>query len=405
MSVDATKTISGMNNFAEKAKLQMENLIKNKNMWGVLYIWIIIFLLIFLLAYYYKGKMSLKDENNARITADYKKLGGTSIGGINTRNAMHKHLLRDYYIKSSYNSCCGGSVEKDFVDMVPLTETIKQGARLLDFEIYSKEGEPVVAAGPDPTPDGKYCLKGTYNSLPLQNVLQRVRILAFSGRTAPNPDDPLFLSFRIKTNNRNIYPIMAKKIGNTFRGMFLGPKYRYEGKDNRNGKGVLPNVPLLNLRRKVIIFVDDPNNNYRGTEFWSYVNISGKSKDGTSMPFFKTYRNYDIVQAYDPKSIKEENKKFLAITMPDFSKVTENPPAAIHHSYGSQFVMMNYSVLDANMEYYLNFFNSKGSAFVLKPDHLRYFERKIAPPAPQKKELSYAPRRMSMLGGVYNPRI
>ena len=121
MSVDATKTISGMNNFAE-------------NMWGVLYIWIIIFLLIFLLAYYYKGKMSLKDENNARITADYKKLGGTSIGGINAINAMHKHLLRDYYIKSSYNSCCGGSVEKDFVDMVPLTETIKQGARLLDFE-------------------------------------------------------------------------------------------------------------------------------------------------------------------------------------------------------------------------------------------------------------------------------
>jgi len=95
MSVDATKTISGMNNFAEKAKLQMENLIKNKNMWGVLYIWIIIFLLIFLLAYYYKGKMSLKDENNARITADYKKLGGTSIGGINTRNPMHKHFFQE----------------------------------------------------------------------------------------------------------------------------------------------------------------------------------------------------------------------------------------------------------------------------------------------------------------------
>ena len=235
--------------------------------------------------------------------------------------------------------------------------------------------------------------------------MQRVRVLAFSGRYAPNPNDPLFLSFRIKTNNRNIYPIMARKIGNTFRGMFLGPKFRYEGKDNRNGKGVLPNVPLLNLRRKVIIFVDDPNNNYRGTEFWSYVNISGKSKDGTSMPFFKTYRNYDIVQAYDPKSIKEENKKFLAITMPDFSKVKENPPAAIHHSYGCQFVMMNYSELDTNMEYYRNFFNSKGSAFILKPDHLRYFERKIAPPPPQKKELSYAPKKMNMLGGVYNPRI
>ena len=32
---------------------------------------------------------------------------------------------------------------------------------------------------------------------------------AFSGGNggAPNPDDPLILSFRIKTNNGNIYPL------------------------------------------------------------------------------------------------------------------------------------------------------------------------------------------------------
>ena len=46
--------------------------------------------------------------------------------------------LLNFYIASSYNSCCGGNVEKDFVDMVPLRQVIKQGARWLDFEIYSK---------------------------------------------------------------------------------------------------------------------------------------------------------------------------------------------------------------------------------------------------------------------------
>lgn len=397
-------TLPNMNKFAEDAKNRFNNLLRNKDMWGVIYIWIVIFMLIFLLAYYYRNKLKLKNENNAKIVNNYKRYGGSKIGNISNGNATHKHLLRDYYIMSSYNSCCGGSVEKDFVDMVPLIETIKRGARLLDFEIYSLNGDPVVAAGPGPT-DGKYCLKGTYNSLSLQSVLQKVRVLAFSGRYSPNPSDPLFLSFRIKTNNRNIYPIMARKVGQIFRGMFLGPKFRYEGKDNTNGKGVLPNIPILNLKKKVIIYVDDPNHNYRGTDFWSYVNISGSSKDGTSMPFFKSYRNYDIVQSYDPKSMKEENKKFLAITMPDFSKVTENPPAAIHHSYGCQFVMMNFSELDANMEYYLKFFESRGSSFVLKPDHLRYFERTIAPPPPQKPELSYAPRKMNMLGGAYEPKI
>ena len=108
--------------------------------------------------------------------------------------------------------------------------------------------------------------------------------------------------------------------------------------------------------------------------------MSGKGNDGNGLPFVQIYRNIDIVQTYDPESIKEENKKFLGITMPDFTKITSNPPAPIHHQYGCQFVMMNYSVFDENMSYYINFFNKRGSAFRLKPDHLRYFEKKFLHP-------------------------
>ena len=39
------------------------------------------------------------------------------------------NLLRDYYMASSYNSCCGGNTEKDFVDMIPLQQVIGRGAR------------------------------------------------------------------------------------------------------------------------------------------------------------------------------------------------------------------------------------------------------------------------------------
>ena len=74
-----------------------------------------------------------------RMVDDYERLGGTQIGGISWSNANHRHLLRDYYVASSYNSCCGGNVEKDFVDMIPLRTVIKQGARLLDFEIYNSK--------------------------------------------------------------------------------------------------------------------------------------------------------------------------------------------------------------------------------------------------------------------------
>ena len=401
----ANNTMEGVNDTVNEAKEQFMRMLKNKNKWGVLFLFLVIIFLVWILSLYIRGKLRLKESNNTRMVDDYERLGGTQIGGISWSNSNHRHLLRDYYVASSYNSCCGGNVEKDFVDMIPLRTVIKQGARLLDFEIYSVNGEPVVAAGPGPNPDGKYCLKGTYNSIPFKKAMSYVRMLAFNGAQCPNPDDPLFLSFRVKTNNRNIYPVMANAISSVFTGQFLGPKYSHNGKYNKSGKDVIPNIPLLNLRRKVIIIVQDPTNNYRQTEFEEFVNMSGKGNDGNGLPFVQIYKNIDIVQAYDPESIKNENKKFLGITMPDFTKITTNPPAPIHHQYGCQYVMMNYSVMDEQMSYYINFFNQRGAAFRLKPDHLRYFERKIAPPPPQKKELSYAPKKMNMLGGVYNPRI
>ena len=232
----------------------------------------------------------------------------------------------------------------------------------------------------------------------MSNVLQQVRMLAFSGAQVPNPDDPLFLSFRIKTNNRNIYPILADKLKRIFSGRFLGPKYSYNGKYNKSGKDVIPNIPLLNLRKKVIIYIDDPNKNYRDTEFEEFINMSGKRWLDA---ICKSSKNIDIVQAYDAGSITEENKKFLGITMPDFSKVTTNPPAAIHQKYGCQFVMMNFSVLDANIQYYINFLRQKnGSAFVLKTDHLRYFEKII----PGNDKTIFSPpskKKMNLLGGSF----
>ena len=400
----AKSNIASIGNTANKAKENFKNMLKDKNKWGVIFLFLIIIFLVWLLSLYVRGKIKLRAANNRRMEEDYAK-SPTQIGGLSSTNSNHKFLLRDYYIASSYNSCCGGNVEKDFVDMTPLRTVIEQGARLLDFEIYSVDGEPVVAAGPGPNTNGKYCLKGTYNSIPFKKAMEQVKRFAFYGQKTPNTGDPLFLSFRIKTNNRNIYPLLASIISQTFTGQFLGQKYSHNGKYNHSGKDIIANIPVLALRRKVIILIQDPTNNYRETQFEEFVNISGKGADGGGLPFVQFYRNIDIVQAYDPKSLKEENKKFLGITMPDFTKLTSNPPAPIHHSYGCQCVMMNYSVLDENMSYYLNFFNKRGASFRLKPDHLRYFETKIAPPKKQDPKVSYAPKTTSMLGGSYSPSL
>jgi len=393
ISVDET-----MNNIND-AKEAFQKMLGNKDKWGFLFLILVILFIVWLLFLYIREKLNLKVMNNNIMVDSYKVMDGPSIGPI---GSDHKNLLRDYYVASSYNSCCGGNVEKDFVDMTPLKTVISQGARLLDFEIYSKNGEPIVAAGPGPNPNGKYCLKGTYNSIPFQKAMNGASMFAFNGAYSPNATDPLFLSFRIKTNNANIYPIMAKAIAKVFTGRFLGPKYSNNGLYNKSGSDIIANIPLTDLKEKVIIIIQDPTNNYKGSSFEEFINISGKGADGNGMPFATIYKNTEIVEAYDPSSVIEQNKKFLGISMPPFDPKL-NTPAAIHHKLGVQCVMMKYNLIDAQMLAYRNFFMNRGTSFRLKPDHLRYFATKIPDPKPQNPKLSYGPRQVAMLGGAYKP--
>ena len=120
-----------------------------------------------------------------------------------------------------------------------------------------------------------------------------VKLYAMNGRYCENSTDPLFLNFRIKSNNPNIYDEMAKVMKDVFGKNFLEPKYRNNGLYNKSG-GNISNIPLMNLREKVIIIVEDPNKNYEGSPFEEYINISGSGKNGTGMPYAKIYPHTNI---------------------------------------------------------------------------------------------------------------
>jgi hypothetical protein len=53
--------------------------------------------------------------------------------------------LYDYYIKTAYNACSGGSYKNDYVNICNLVAVLKQGVRCLDFQIFSNGTTPVVA--------------------------------------------------------------------------------------------------------------------------------------------------------------------------------------------------------------------------------------------------------------------
>ena len=52
------------------------------------------------------------------------------MSSINGTDGQFQYKLRDYYIASSYNSCCAGQFLDDYVSLDALINVIKRGARL-----------------------------------------------------------------------------------------------------------------------------------------------------------------------------------------------------------------------------------------------------------------------------------
>ena len=160
------QTTEALNN----AKEEFIKTVNDKSKWAALFLFAVSFFLIWVIIYYIYSKLSLESNNNKKMKAFYKSLGGTKISEItgcknekDCETGMHTNRLnelrpklRDFYIMSSYNTCCGGNTKKDWVSMKPLVEVISQGVRFLDFEVYSDGGKPIIAAGPEANPDGKY---------------------------------------------------------------------------------------------------------------------------------------------------------------------------------------------------------------------------------------------------------
>ena len=338
----------------------------------------IILILVIGMGAYIISKIRLNNNNCKTLDQLYK--GFPMISSINPDDATYKYLLRDYYIKTAYNCCCGGEFKNDYVNICALKTCISQGARVLDFEIYSIDNVPVVAT----SSIDSYKVKQTYNQIYLEEALQVVNNYAFSGGSCPNPNDPLILHFRISSANDKMYKNMADVIYNTIQPRLLDKEYSYEY-TGRN----LGSVPLTNFIGKIIISVDRANPVFENTPLKEYVNIASNSI------FLRASRQYDIVNTPDSTELIEYNKKNMSFTMPDLSVYNNNVSPVLNFNYGCQWVAMSFQNFDANMQYYSLFFDKVGHAFVLKPENLRYVPVTIPDPTPQNPANSFTTRNVS----------
>ncbi len=319
-------------------------------------------------------QLTLKNRNNKRSEEQLEI--ENNIQGFDAINGKYQYKLRDYYVMSSYNSCCGGGFNNNFIDYEPLKNVIKRGARVLDFEIYSWKTNTVVSA----SDNGDFMKKGTYNSLPFAEVMKKVNMYAFSGSTCPNPTDPLFLHFRIKSTQQHVYDDMTHSLYQTFLNRKLGSEYAFEYEGENLGL-----VPLKELQGKVIIICSRTNNDmFKNTKLDEFVNIASGGH------FMRELRNYNVQYTHNHNELIDANKKNMAITMPDLTSSSKNMDASLHHTYGCQMACMNFQNLDSNLQYYIQYFNDNHGAFALKPEPLRYTTKMMKVPTKQDPKLSYA---------------
>ena len=339
----------------------------------------IVFVILICLIGYIIYLTKLDSSNCGFINNLYPSVDG-NIKPISANDSDCSGCLYDYYIKTAYNACSGGSYKNDFVNLCNLKAVIKQGVRCLDFEIYSVDNKPVVATS---TQDSYY-VKETFNSVSFADVMNTITSYAFAGGTCPNPTDPIIIHLRIKSNNQNIYSKMAD-IFKSYDSVMLGKDYSFESSGTNLGI-----TPLLKFQKKIILIVEKVNNAFLENKgFLEYVNLTSNSM------FMRAYNYESVKNNPDITELTNYNRKNMTIVFPDKGRNPVNPNGIICREYGCQMVAMRYQYVDNYLEENALFFDRASYAFSLKPQALRYTPVTIPDPTPQNPDYSYATREVT----------
>ena len=320
-------------------------------------------------------KTRLKDTNDDNMKEIYKDNTPVNrkLTSINNYDEQFSYLLRDYHVKTAYNCCGSGNFTNDWVSTNALTTVISQGARCLDFEIYSLDGIPVISS----SSQSEYTMKETLNYVSLSEAFDIIIVHAFAPDKCPNKDDPLLLCLRIKSNNIVVFNEIAKLLEKKLASRLLDSRYGYAYNGDNLGR-----VPLSNFMGKIIIIIDETpgpntivNEIHRKTSLYEFANIIIRGP--TSKKTFS-----DVTNPSSQSAVVEYSKKNIVFVLPERSTKAENQDAVAAHNQGHQLVAMSFQSNDAAMIAYNTKFDEARHAFILKLPKLRYTPLTVDAPTP-----------------------
>ena len=346
----------------------------------------LIFFIMACIAYYIYHKYTLLPKSCARLNKN--KAAALNSNWITSASSdpSSQFLLRDYYVKTAYNCCSTGNFSNDYVNTCALKHAIKMGCRCLDFEVYGYQGKPIISTS---LSDDR-CIKETYNSVPFDEAMSAVAETAFSTNSTvcPNPDDPLFLLFRLKTNDVDVLDNMADTIINSnLKGRLLMQEYSHEFKGKNICAEPINKFGGIN-GGKVVIIVEANPLLYQSEKMSEITNL-------TSNAFLRILKVFDVLNSPDITELTSFNKQYMTIVLPDDSMSVNNYDPMPPSLAGCQAMAMSFQLLrDGNLAIYNEWFEAgpSKSAFLLKPAELMFTPQTIPVPTPQNPALSFASR-------------
>lgn len=356
--------------------MDMNKVVRNVKNMSNNYINIILIVIVIIILVGYMVKQSIRrstcvDNNNSLLKSNIENLPIQRIRSLQDDSMR----LRDYYVMSSFNSCTGGDFVDSCVDSKPLSILLQAGVRFLDFEIYSIENIPVVAA----SDTSEFSYKSTFNSVPFEKVITTIR-------DQPNLTmDPLFIHLRVHTNNTNAINDMHRIIVQHIRNRL----YSNHTVDNTENFG---NTPISELRGRIIIFCQK-NNSITSSKLHNITNAY------TETNIHQLLRYFDVRHSTSQEQLIELNRIHNTIVIPDKSYYARNFDSNVCFDAGCQFITMSFQHLNVHLKEYVKRFNEYGSAFMIKPEKLRYKETPIEKPTEQRKEVGLSQSQTTEIPG------
>ena len=280
--------------------------------------------------------------------------------------------LKDYVIKSSYNSVVTG----DNVNVEMITYLLSRGCRLLDFEILNIDNKPFVTYTTNP----ELTTINTENKVLLDNVLAKAVSQAFT-QPCPNYEDPLFIHLRIKANgNAELYKYVAKSIYATLKAKL------YQAKITRDTK-------MADVMGKVVIIMDKSiNRNYetesacKPGEKECYNLSKGVNLESSSDNLYNnTYsdvlgQSFEIVNILNNCSICTDVRHYRLV-LPDIANNASNPDTyELIGRHGCQLVTNRFYIKDSNLEKYEKLFHDNKAGIIPLAHVVDYIKKQPTSP-------------------------